>query len=70
MSKLFPIDLHATKEIQSYLSEATARGIDFGASPWALTELKDEWAAKGYSRRDINRVVRDGLAELAKVYGN
>lgn len=71
MSKVTPIDMYAIKEIQSYLAAVTATGVDLTKdSPWTLTELKDEWAAKGYSRRDINRCIREGLAELAKVYGN
>lgn len=65
-----PLGMSEVNEIQSYLSVAVTTGVDLKDSPWTITELKEEWAAKGYSRRDINRAIREGIAELAKVYGN
>lgn len=68
--KVFPVDMATAQQIQSELSAITSYN-DMGAMmDLKIKDMKEEWAAKGYSRREINTIVRDGMAELARVYGN
>ena len=70
MSKVYPVDITTAQQIQSELAAITAyndAGFMMGGK---IRDMKAEWSAKGYSRRDINRIVREGIAELVKVYRN
>lgn len=71
MSKVFPVDITTAVQIQSELAAITSyNDLNLSLTDLKIQGLKDEWAAKGYSRRDINQLVKEGLAELAKQFGN
>ena len=58
------VTIEIATEIQTAVGERTSQGYD------DMSPLIGYYTEYGYNQRDVENVVEDALAELAKVYGN
>ena len=70
MSKVYPVDMATATQFQSELGNIVGYNHEGPLLDLKIKEHKSEYAAKGYSRRELNALVRDSLKELAAVNEN